>query len=57
MDVLVQSKIISNKVERLDQITSAGLCKAMLGCQNDDMLNDIGNLCYSIQEVFKNEAL
>ena len=29
----------------------------MLGCQNDDMLNDIGNLCYSIQEVFKNEAL
>ena len=41
----------------INQITSEELCKAVLGCQNSDMLNKIGNLCYSIQEVFKNQAL
>ena len=31
------------------------LCKAILGCQNDHMLNNIGNFC--MQEVGKNQAL
>ena len=35
-----------------DQITSEELCKTILGCRNDDMLNEIGNLCNRIQEVF-----
>ena len=45
------------KWKGVDQITPEKLCKAILGCQNDEMLNHIGNLCYSVQEVFKNQAL
>ena len=50
-------KPFQTKWKGIDQITSEELCKAILGYQNDDMLNDIGNLCYSIQGVFKNQAL
>ena len=50
-------KTFQTRWKGVDQITSNKLCKAILGCQNDDMLNDIENLCYSIQEVFKNQAL
>ena len=42
------------KWKGVDQITSEELCKAILRCQNHDMLNNIGNVCYSMQEVFKN---
>ena len=49
-------KPFQTKWKGVDQITSEELCKIILGCQNY-MLNDIGKLCYSIQEVFKNEAL
>ena len=50
-------KPFQTKWKDVDQITSEELSKVILGCQSDDMLNDIGNLCYSIQEVFKNQAL
>ena len=50
-------KPFQTKWEGVDQITSEELCKAIVGCQNDNMLNDTGNLCYRIQEVFKNQAL
>ena len=50
-------KTFQTRWKGVDQITSSKLCKAILGCQNDDMLKDLGNLCYSIQEVFKNQAL
>ena len=47
-------KPFQTKWKGVDEITSEELCKAIVGCQNDDMLNNIGNLCYSIQKVFKN---
>ena len=50
-------KPFQTKWKGVNQITSEELCKAIVGCQNDNMLNDIGNLCYSIQEVIKNQAL
>ena len=50
-------KPFQTKWEGVNQITSEELCKAIVGCQNDDMLNNIGNLCYSIEEVFKNQGL
>ena len=49
-------KPFQTKWKGIDQITSEELCKAILGCQNHDMLNDIGNVCYSMQEVFKNKV-
>ena len=49
-------KPFQTKWKDVDQITSEELCMAILGCQND-MLNDIGKLCYTLQEVFKNQAL
>ena len=50
-------KPFQTKWKGVDQITSEELCKAIVGCQNDNMLNDIRNLCYRIQVVFKNQAL
>ena len=50
-------KLFQTKWKGVNQIISEELCKAIVGCQNDNMLNNIGNLCYSIQEVFKNQAL
>ena len=50
-------KPFQTKWKGVDQITSKELCKAIVGCQNDDMLNDIGNFCCCMQEVLKNQAL
>ena len=41
-------KPFQTKWKGVDQIVSEELGKAILGCQNDDMLNDIRNLYYSI---------
>ena len=50
-------KPFQTKWKGVHQITLEELCKAILGCQNADMLKDIGNFCYGIQKVFKNQTL
>lgn len=47
----------TRKWKGLDKITSEDFCKAILSCQNNDMLTEIGTLCLNIHETFANEAL
>ena len=41
----------------IHKLTQLELSKAILACQNDDMLIETGMLCLKIQETFEDEAL
>ena len=45
------------KWKGIHKLTQIKLTKAILACQNDDMLSETGLLCLKIQEAFEKEAL
>ena len=47
--------VLSRKI--ILKLTQIELTKAILACQNDDMLSETGLLCLKIQEAFEKEAL
>ena len=48
-------KPFQTKWKGVDQITSEELCKAIVGCQNDNILNDIGNLSIICKKCLRNK--
>ena len=46
-----------NKWKGIHKLSQEELCKAILECQNDDMITVTGTLCLKIQQAFENEAL
>ena len=45
------------KWKGIHKLTQIELIKAILECQNDDMLSETGLLCLKIQDAFEKEAL
>ena len=48
-------KPFQTKWKGVDQITSEELCKEIVGCQNDNILNDIGNLSIVYKKCLRNK--
>ena len=43
--------------KRIEKLSNEELCRAILSCQNDDLLVETGILCFKIQETFEAVAL
>ena len=43
--------------KRIEKLSNEELCRAILSCQNEDLLVEIGVLCLKIQETFEAVAL
>ena len=41
----------------IEKLSSEELCRAILSCQNEDLLVEIGMLCLKIQETFEAVAI
>ena len=41
----------------IEKLSNEELCRAILPCQNEDLLVEIGMLCLKIQETFETVAL
>ena len=46
-----------NRWKGIQKLSPEEFCKAILACQNDDMITETGILCLKIQETYQNEAL
>ena len=49
-------KPFSNRWKGIQKLLQEELCKAILACQNDDMITETGILCLKIQETYQNEV-
>ena len=52
-------KPLDNGWEGMQKLSQEEFCKAILACQNDDMITETGVLCLKIQETYQtqNETL
>ena len=50
-------KTFYNRWKGIQKLSQEEFCKAILPCQNDDMITETGILCLKIQEIYQNEPL